>query len=637
MLVAVSAKDPNIDIDSVGNFANGPLRDRLLRVPGVGGVQVFGGGLYSMRIWIDPAKAAARNLTASEIIAALRAQNVQTTAGGLGSPPFDSGVTNETPVEVKGRLSDPNEFAQVVIKSDESGAVTRVGDVARVELGAQEYGIRGYFEGKRGIGLAIIQQPGSNALSAAAATIAAVKEAEPSFPAGVGYTIPYNPTAYVEASVEAVKSTLLEAVLLVVLVVVVFLQTWRAAIIPIIAIPVALVGTFAVQLMLGYSINSLSLFALVLAVGIVVDDAIVVVEGVERHIRAGLTPREAAFRTMDEVSGALVSIGLVLLAVFVPTAFVSGIPGEFYRQFAVTISAASVISLLVSLTLSPALAALLLKPHKPDAEKHEPAWLRPIGAAGRTFNRGFEWLSDTYGKLTARLIRGSVIVLIVYAGLLAITGWRLTATPGGFIPDQDQGSLIGVLQLPPGSSLERTDAILKKASKIIADEPGVLGMSAFAGLDGASFTSASNAGTMFIRLKPFAERGHDLSATAISANVTQKLGALQEANVFVLAPPAVRGLGNGGGFKMMIQNRGQGGYRELEAATNAMADAARRPARPKACSPPSTPVRPASSPMSIVTRPSCWACSPTTCSRPWASIWARTTSTTSTIWAVLSG
>ena len=574
LLVALTADDPSVDIDYIGNYGNSQLRDRLLRIPGVGGVQVFGGGLYSMRVWIDPGKAAARDLTASEIVAALRAQNVQVAAGSLGAPPYDSNVANEQPLQVEGRLSDPQQFANVVIKTNPDGGVVRVGDVARVELGSQDYGMRGYFSGQRGIGLAVIQQPGSNALDAAKAVLAAVEEAEPTFPPGVSYSIPYNPTEYVAASVEAVQTTLVEAIFLVVLVVIVFLQTWRAAIIPIAAIPVALVGTFAVQLALGYSINSLSLFALVLAVGIVVDDAIVVVENVERNIRAGLTPREAAFKTMDEVSGALIAIGLVLLAVFIPTAFVSGIPGQFYRQFAVTISAASMISLLVSLTLSPALAAILLKPHEENHEAELPPWRKPFAIAGRKFNEGFDWLSNNYGKLTARLIRASMIVLVVYGGLLVITGWRLGATPTGFIPQQDQGYLIGVVQLPPGSSLERTDAVIKRTTELLRSEPGVKDVAAFAGLDGASFSTASNAGTMFITLKDWSERGSELSADAMAGRVMQKLGSVEEANIFVLSPPPVEGLGNSGGFKMMVQNRGGGDYRALEQVANDIAGAA---------------------------------------------------------------
>ncbi|WP_309093245.1 efflux RND transporter permease subunit, partial [Phenylobacterium sp.] len=527
---------------------------------------------YSMRIWIDPQKAAARNLTSQEIVAALQAQNVQASGGALGQAPADRGVATQLPVEVQGRLGTPEQFAEVVIRADADGRVTRVRDVARVELGSQDYSVRGYFGGERGIGVAVIQQPGSNALSTAEGVLQAVEEAKADFPPGVAYTIPYNPTEYVQASVEAVQHTLVEAVVLVVLVILVFLQTWRAAIIPILAIPVALVGTFAVQLALGYSINSLSLFALVLAVGIVVDDAIVVVENVERNIREGMTPRDAAYRTMDEVSGALVAIGLVLLAVFVPTAFVPGIPGEFYRQFAVTIAAAASISLLISLTLSPALAALLLKPHQEG--QHGPRWLRPLQRAGAWFNHAFDRLSDRYGRMTARLVRASVIVLAIYGGLLAVTGWRLVATPTGFIPQQDQGVLIGVVQLPPGASLERTDAIVRQAAAEVAQMPGVETVAAMAGLDGASFSNASNAATMFIRLKDWEERGSTLGADAVAGAIMGKLGAVEEANIFVLSPPPVQGLGNGGGFKLMVQDRSGAGYGELEQAANGLMGAA---------------------------------------------------------------
>ncbi|MEG0818398.1 MAG: efflux RND transporter permease subunit, partial [Brevundimonas sp.] len=364
MIVGLTSPDGSLDNDYVGNFANSTLRDRLLRIDGVGQVQVFGGGNYSMRVWIDPAKAAERGLTGSDIVAALRAQNVQAAAGSIGQPPFATNAAAfQLPVQVQGRLSDPDRFADVVIKTDAEGRVTRVRDIARVELGAQDYGIRGFFDGERGVGVAIVQQPGANALGTANRVLAEVEAVKAELPQGMAISIPYNPTEFVAASVEAVQHTVFEAVVLVAIVVLIFLQTWRAAIIPIIAIPVALVGTFAVQLALGYSINSLSLFALVLAVGIVVDDAIIVVENVERYLREGLTPKEAAYRSMQEVSGALIAIGLVLTAVFVPTAFVPGIPGIFYRQFAVTIASATLISLVVSLTLSPALAALLLKPH----------------------------------------------------------------------------------------------------------------------------------------------------------------------------------------------------------------------------------------------------------------------------------
>ena len=581
LLAALTSDDPGIDKNYLGNLANSTMRDRLLRIDGVGEVMIFGGGNYAMRIWIDPAKAAARDLTAPEIVAALRAQNVQAAAGAIGQPPFDTNAAAfQLPVQVQGRLSDPEQFAEVVIKTDAQGRVTRVRDIARVELGSQDYGINAYFTGKPGIAIALVQQPGANALSTAAAVEAELEAIAAELPPGVSYSIPYNPTEYVAASVEAVQHTVLEAGFLVALVVLVFLQTWRAAIIPVIAIPIALVGTFAVQLALGYSINSLSLFALVLAVGIVVDDAIIVVENVERYIRQGLTPREAAYRSMQEVSGALIAIGLVLTAVFVPTAFVPGIPGIFYRQFAVTIASATLISLLVSLTLSPALAALLLKPHKAHDDNARKRGrigtaLHYAGWAGAKFNQGFDWLSDRYGRLTARLVRTSAIVLIVYAGLLGLTAWRLADTPTGFIPDQDQGVLIGVVQLPPGASLERTTAVLNQAVEIIRQNEAVTEVSALAGLDGASFSGASNAATMFIKLKDWSERGApELQASNLAGALSGATGVIEEANIFMIAPPAVPGLGAGGGFKMMIQDRSGAGYKALEGATFAMMGAA---------------------------------------------------------------
>ncbi len=579
LLVALTSKDPNVDIDQIGNFANSVLKDRLLRINGVGGVQVFGGGLYSMRVWIDPGKAAARDLTATEIVSALRSQNIQAAGGSVGSPPFDSGVTNELPVQVEGRLKTAEEFGKVVVKRTPGGQVTYLRDVARIELGSQDYTIRGYFSGDRGIGMAITPSPGANALNASQAVLDVVKAAEAEFPAGVDWMVPYNPTEYVAASVEAVEHTLIEAIFLVVIVVVVFLQTWRAAVIPIVAIPIALVATFVVQLLLGYSINSLSLFALVLAVGIVVDDAIVVVENVERNIRAGMSPKEAAYKTMEEVSGALIAIGLVLLAVFVPAAFVPGIPGVFFRQFAVAIATAAAVSLLVSLTLSPAMAAMLLKPHQEGHQK-KGGLFGPLRWAADKFNAGFDWLSNTYGRLTGRLIRMSAIMLVVYAALLGLTGWRMTDTPTGFIPDQDQGFLIGVVQLPPGASLERTDAVIQRAVAQLKQTEGVEDVAAFAGMDGASFSNSSNAGTMFIRLKPWKERGTALSAQNMAGQIMGAMGAIEEANVFVLAPPAVQGMGNGGGFKMMLQDTSGQGYRALEQAQMQIVGMASQPGAP---------------------------------------------------------
>jgi len=576
LVAAMRSTDPAIGIDYVGNYANSTLRDRLLRLPGVGAVQVFGGGNYSMRVWIDPDAAASRNLTSDEIIGALRGQNVQVAGGSVGQAPLRTGgPAFELPVQVQGRLTDPSEFGNVVLKTDvQTGAITRLSDIARIEIGSQDYSIRGTTNGRQAVFVAIQQLPGSNALDTAEGVLADLKAASKQFPPGLTYSIPYNPTEYVQASVDEVQRTLIEAIILVVLVIVLFLQTWRAAIIPIIAIPVSLVGTFAVQLALGFSINSLSLFALVLAVGIVVDDAIVVVEAVEKHMREGLSPREAAHRTMREISGALIAIGLVLVAVFVPAALISGIPGIFYRQFAVTIAAAAAISTIISLTLSPALAALLLKPHDPDAAHHDNRrpWMRAIRTTGERFNRGFDWLSHRYGSTTVKLVHRSTLMLLIYGGLLGLTVWRLNATPTGFIPEQDQGFLIGVIQLPPGSSLERTEAAVERIRKVVSQNPQVLESAAFAGLDGSTFSPASNSGIMFLRLAPHEERkGKENKAAQLAGAITGAIaGAEDGAQVFFLSPPPVPGLGNGSGFSMMIQDRSGAGYEALQGATFGM-------------------------------------------------------------------
>jgi len=581
MVAAMTTTDPSLDIDYVGNYANTRVRDRLLRLPGVGAVQVFGAGNYSMRVWIDPDAAAARNLTSDEIVAALRGQNVQVAGGSVGQAPFTRGAPSfELPVQVQGRLNDPNQFGDIVLKTDRaSGAITRLRDVARVEIGSQDYSIRGTSNTRQAVFIAIQQLPGSNALDTADGVLADLKAASSDFPPGMAYSIPYNPTEYVQDSVNEVQRTLIEAIVLVVLVIVIFLQTWRAAIIPIVAIPVSLIGTFVVQLALGFSINTLSLFALVLAVGIVVDDAIVVVEAVEKHIREGLSPREAAHKTMQEISGALIAIGLVLVAVFVPAALISGIPGIFYRQFAVTIAASAAISTLISLTLSPALAAMLLKPHGAESRPAEGSrWMRPLRIAGDRFNRGFDWVSDRYGGLTAKLVHRSTLMLVIYGGLLGLTVWRLNATPTGFIPDQDQGFLIGVIQLPPGASLERTEAAVERIRKVVSQNPKVLETAAFAGLDGATFSPGSNSGIMFLRLAEHGERrGTGESAAELAGAITGAVaGAEDGAQVFFLSPPPVPGLGNGSGFEMMIQDRSNAGYQALQGATFAMMGAAQQ-------------------------------------------------------------
>ncbi|WP_417476853.1 efflux RND transporter permease subunit [Maricaulis sp.] len=582
LLFAIRSLDGSLDADYLGNYANSELRDRLLRLDGVGDVRIFGAGSYAMRVWIDPDRAAARGLDAIDVVNALRAQNIQAAGGNLGQPPFADGqpAAFQLPVQVRGRLIGPEEFADVVVNRDADGAVTRLSDIARVELGSESYLMRGYFGGISGVGMAIIQQPGANAIATTDRVLETVREAALNFPEGMDYIVPYNPTEFVSASVEAVQSTLLEAVLLVVLVVVIFLQSWRAALIPIVAIPISIIGIFAVQLALGYSINSLSLFAMVLAVGIVVDDAIVVVENVERLMREGLSARDASRKSMTEVSGALIAMTLVLISVFVPTAFLSGIPGIFYRQFAVAIASAAMISLIVSLTLTPAMCALLLKPHA--AIEPRGGLLAPLRFAGRKFNQGFDWLSGFYGATVARLVRAIAIVLIVYAGLLGLTAWRLTDTPTGFIPEQDQGFLIGVVQLPPGASLARTDEVIQRAQTVLLQTEGVDTLAALVGLDGSSFTSSSNAATMFIRLDPFEERtGHpELSAVAMSQRLTGVLGqAIPEGFAFIMAPPAVRGLGNGGGFKMMIQDRNGRGMEALQQAANAVIGAANQDPR----------------------------------------------------------
>ncbi|WP_417490597.1 efflux RND transporter permease subunit [Maricaulis sp.] len=584
LLIALRSLDGELDADYLGNYATSDLRDRMLRLDGVGDVRIFGAGSYSMRVWIDPDRAAARGLTASDIVGALRAQNIQAAGGNLGQPPFAEGLPAafQLPVQVRGRLIGTEEFADVVVHRDAAGAVTRLSDVARIELGSESYLVRGYFGGVSGVGIAIVQQPGANALATAERVMNTIEEAALSFPEGMDYIIPYNPTEFVEASVEAVQSTLIEAVLLVVLVVVIFLQSWRAALIPIVAIPISIVGIFAVQLALGFSINSLSLFAMVLAVGIVVDDAIVVVENVERLMRQGLSARDASRKSMDEVSGALVAMTLVLVSVFVPTAFLGGIPGIFYRQFAVAIASAAVISLFVSLTLTPAMCALLLKPHGDGEAKDLLGFMAPLRYAGRQFNAGFDWLANFYGKSVARLVRTVMIVLIAYGALLGLTAWRLTDTPTGFIPEQDQGSLIGVIQLPPGASLARTDEVVQRAQQVLLNTDGVETLAALVGLDGSSFTMGSNAATMFIGLDPYEERlgRPGMSAVELSQQLTGVLGqVIPEGFAFIIAPPAVRGMGNGGGFKLMVQDRSGQGMEALQNAANAVIAAANQDPR----------------------------------------------------------
>jgi len=569
MVIHLYSPDGSRSPDYISNYALLQVRDRLARLEGVGDARIFGARDYAMRIWIDPDKAAAHNLTAGEIVSTLRAQNVQVAAGAVGQAPFSAaGSAFELNVNTQGRLTDPSQFANIMLKSDAAGHVVRVSDVARVELGAQDYRVNAYLDrGQKAVAIGISQRPGSNALATADSVLKTMEQLGPNFPPGLKYTVIYNPTEYVAESIKEVRKTLFEAVILVVLVVIVFLQTWRAAIIPVVAIPVSLIGAFAVMAGFGASLNNLSLFGLVLAIGIVVDDAIVVVENVERNLAAGMSPKEAAYRTMDEVGGALIAIALVLVAVFVPTAFITGISGQFYKQFALTIASATVISCLVSLTLSPAMAALVLRRH-PEHPEPAKGWRRPFQLFGQKFNEVFAVLSERYGKLTAVTVRRGVIMLAVYAVLLLLTVWRFSATPTGFIPAQDQGYFIAVVQLPPGSSLARTDAIVQQVVKTAMDTKGVKHAAAFVGLDGTTFTNAPNAGTIFLPLTAFHERGKEgIKAQAVLDELRQKLGQIAGANVLVIQPPPVSGIGTGGGWKLMIEDRQGKGYRALEQAT----------------------------------------------------------------------
>jgi hydrophobe/amphiphile efflux-1 (HAE1) family protein len=481
-------------------------------------------------------------------------------------------------VETLGRLSSPQQFGDIVIRTDTAGRITRARDVARIELAAQDYNANGYLDSRTAVPMLVFQQPGSNALETADRVRAAMTTLAKDFPAGVSYDIIYDPTQFIAQSVDAVIHTIFEAVLLVVVVVILFLQTWRASIIPIIAIPISLIGTFAVLKAFGFSLNNLSLFGLVLAVGIVVDDAIVVVENVERNLRLGLAPREAAHRTMDEVSGALVAIALTLCAVFIPAAFISGISGQFFRQFAVTIAASTVISCIVSLTLSPALCALLFKPHLAHgAVVRHGLLLRPVVVFFVYFNLGFDWLSDRYGRLTGRLARLSAVMLVLYAGLVALTGFQFARTPTGFITNQDLGYLINVIQLPPGSSLARTDAVVREATRIVLDTPGVAHTVPFAGFDAATGTNGSFAGVVFAPLKPFEERAaQGLTSMQIQADLRRRLSVIKGAIVITLAPPPVRGIGTAGGFKLLLQDKRGRGPAALEAAAQDLIQAANK-------------------------------------------------------------
>jgi HAE1 family hydrophobic/amphiphilic exporter-1 len=577
LLMVIHLISPNGSRDQLylSNFATLNIRDTLLRLPGVGDVTVFGAQDYAMRIWLDPNKVAARGLTADDVVNAVRAQNQQVSAGILGQPPGTSGDF-QINIQALGRLVTPEQFGNIILKSDGAGNVTHLRDVGRVELGSEDYGSNAYLDNQNAVPILIFQQPGSNALQTALGVRNAMQTLRQSFPDGVQYRLVYDTSGYIAQSVHEVVKTIFIAILLVVLVVILFLQTWRAALIPILAIPISLIGTFGILAMLGFSLNNLSLFGLVLAVGIVVDDAIVVVENVERNLRLGLMPREASHRTMDEVGGALLAIALTLCAVFIPSAFISGLPGQFFKQFAVTIAASTVLSCFVSLTLSPALCALLFKPHHAlDTSPKRALPMRGLTIFFGVFNSSFDWLSRTYGTMTSRLTRMVAVVLVVYAGLLGLTALQFHATPTGFIPNQDQEYLKTVVLLPPGSSLARTDAVVRQADALIMSVPGVTHAVSFAGLDPFTFTNASSDGAIFTKLAPFSVRDpKGLTADVVMAMVRQKLSTIQGAVTETVPPAPVPGIGESGGFKMQIEDRTGQGYNALEAAVDKLAAAA---------------------------------------------------------------
>ncbi|HUW74242.1 MAG TPA: multidrug efflux RND transporter permease subunit [Methyloceanibacter sp.] len=574
MVIHLSSPDDSRDLLYISNYATLHVKDVLSRIDGVGNVTIFGARDYSMRVWLDPEKLAVRDLTARDVVTALRGQNVQVAAGVINQPPVPQPGAFQLNVETQGRLTTPEAFGNIIVKSESNGRVVRVHDVARVELGAADYNRNGYLDERVAIPMGIFQRPGSNALETADQVIAAMEEMSKSFPQGLKYDIVYNPTVFISDSIEAVIYTMIEAVILVILVIVIFLQTWRASVIPIVAIPVSLIGTLAVLSALGYSLNNLSLFGLVLAIGIVVDDAIVVVENVERNIREGLSPREAAHRSMDEVGTALIAMTLVLCAVFIPTVFLTGILGQFFRQFAVTIATATLISLIVSLTLSPALCALLFKPHE-SFENRKTMISRGIGRFFHWFNVGFDWVSFKYGALTGRLIRVAGIMLAVYAGLIGLTVFQFRAAPTGFIPNQDLGYLINIIQLPPGASLSRTDEVARKVTQIALDTPGVAHAVPIVGLDGATFTTSPNAAVVFTPLDPFGERAaKGQSAQSISAALNGGFASVQDAFIISVSPPPVRGIGTTGGFKMQVQDTKGGPLAQLEQVAQTMVGAA---------------------------------------------------------------
>ena len=564
MVVHLVSPDNRYDTLYLSNYARLRVKDELARLDGVGDVQVFGAGQFSMRIWLDPEKIASRNLTADDVVKAIREQNVQVAAGQLGAPPLPNATDFQVAINTKGRLTSEDDFRSIVIKTGAGGQVTRLKDVARIELGADTYALRALLDNKAAAAIPIFQRPGSNAIAISEHVRAKMLELKKDFPEGVNYQIVYDPTVFVRGSIHAVVHTLLEAILLVVVVVILFLQTWRASIIPLIAVPVSLIGTFAVMHLFGFSLNALSLFGLVLAIGIVVDDAIVVVENVERNIGNGLQPIAATRQAMREVTGPIIATALVLCAVFVPTAFISGLTGQFYKQFALTIAISTVISAFNSLTLSPALAAVLLKEHSAAPDRLTRVLNALLGGIFRPFNRFFGRFSKGYVRNVGRVLRAGGIAFFVYGGLIALTYLGFATTPTGFVPQQDKQYLVAFAQLPDAATLDRTEAVIRHMGDVALKSPGVQSAVAFPGLSINGFTNSPSSGIVFVTLKPFEERkSKDLAAGAIAMALNQKYAKIQDAFIAVFPPPPVMGLGTIGGFRMQVEDRGGLGFEEL--------------------------------------------------------------------------
>ncbi|WP_024618352.1 efflux RND transporter permease subunit [Pseudomonas kilonensis] len=565
MVVHLTSPDKRYDMLYLSNYALLNIKDELARLGGVGDVQLFGMGDYSLRVWLDPNKTASRNLTATDVVTAIREQNRQVAAGALGAPPAPNAQAFQLSINTQGRLVNEEEFENIIIRSGANGEITRLKDIARVELGSSQYALRSLLDNQPAVAIPIFQRPGSNAIQISNDVREKMDELKKGFPAGMDYSIVYDPTIFVRGSIEAVVHTLFEALILVVLVVILFLQTWRASIIPLVAVPVSLIGTFAVMHLFGFSLNALSLFGLVLAIGIVVDDAIVVVENVERNIELGLTPVEATKRAMGEVTGPIIATALVLCAVFVPAAFISGLTGQFYKQFALTIAISTVISAVNSLTLSPALAAVLLKGHDAPKDRFSKFLDKLFGGwLFRPFNRFFERASHGYVGTVARVIRSSGIALVLYAGLMVLTFFGFSNTPTGFVPGQDKQYLVAFAQLPDAASLDRTEDVIKRMSDLALKQPGVESAVAFPGLSINGFTNSPNAGIVFVTLKPFDERKDpSMSAGAIAGALNGQYAGIQEAYMAIFPPPPVQGLGTIGGFRLQIEDRGNLGYDEL--------------------------------------------------------------------------